>query len=490
MHDPAVTPALPPPSQTAPRPRSRPLLAWAAIVLLVAYEALGPSLRPTPAETTAKERAGETVLLLQARLLVGTARMFPQGGAASLSQLRTLNTGPLGQRFRYVVVVGELQGPAEALEALKDLDRRAAEQGVARTEKQRAVREDLGRLYADYAAHRLDAPSLGPDDRSLLREDLGWLGDLALAPEGRPHSAAREAALRPARRAAAVMLGYGVLLLLLGGVGLVGLVTLVVMLLVGWLRPRLRLRSPAHGGLYAEAFALWMLLFLGVRLAAGYLPAAAPRFLVSVAVELVGLGLALAWPVLRGVSWWRVREDVGLTLGRRPWLEPLLGVAGYLLALPLLGLGLLLATALTSLQARLKGVNPADNFGPPDVPSHPVITELARPDWWVRLEVLVLACVLAPLIEETLFRGLLFRQVREASNRFGRAVSFLASATVVSFVFAVIHPQGVVLVPGLMALAFAFSLLREWRATLVPAMLAHGINNGLLLLMNILALGG
>ena len=46
----------------------------------------------------------------------------------------------------------------------------------------------------------------------------------------------------------------------------------------------------------------------------------------------------------------------------------------------------------------------------------------------------------------------------------------LASATIVSFLFAVVHPQGLMAVPVLTALAYAFALAREWRGTLVPAM--------------------
>jgi membrane protease YdiL (CAAX protease family) len=57
----------------------------------------------------------------------------------------------------------------------------------------------------------------------------------------------------------------------------------------------------------------------------------------------------------------------------------------------------------------------------------------------------------------------------------------------VCFVFAVIHPQGIFGVPPLMALAFAFCLAREFRGTLLPAMIAHGINNAALTAMVILA---
>ena len=36
--------------------------------------------------------------------------------------------------------------------------------------------------------------------------------------------------------------------------------------------------------------------------------------------------------------------------------------------------------------------------------------------------------------------------------------------------------------PRFLLLALAFALVREWRGSLVPAMVAHGINNGALTL--------
>jgi membrane protease YdiL (CAAX protease family) len=118
-----------------------------------------------------------------------------------------------------------------------------------------------------------------------------------------------------------------------------------------------------------------------------------------------------------------------------------------------------------------------------------VVEYVLRPDWWARLQVLLLASVIAPIVEETMFRGVLYRHLREASSRLGFVLSILVSAVLVSFVFAVIHPQGLEAVPLLMALAFAFCLMREWRGTLLPSMIAHGINNGLVLSLLIFAMG-
>jgi len=52
----------------------------------------------------------------------------------------------------------------------------------------------------------------------------------------------------------------------------------------------------------------------------------------------------------------------------------------------------------------------------------------------------------------------------------------------------VIHPQGFIAVPALMALAYGFTILREWRGSIIPCMVAHGLNNGIVTIVAILAL--
>jgi membrane protease YdiL (CAAX protease family) len=87
--------------------------------------------------------------------------------------------------------------------------------------------------------------------------------------------------------------------------------------------------------------------------------------------------------------------------------------------------------------------------------------------------VLFLAAAFAPFFEEALFRGALQRGVR---RRYGPVVSGL----IVAFIFAVIHPQGFLLVPALGALGFGFAMLREWRGSLIAPMVAHAVHNGTL----------
>jgi membrane protease YdiL (CAAX protease family) len=82
-----------------------------------------------------------------------------------------------------------------------------------------------------------------------------------------------------------------------------------------------------------------------------------------------------------------------------------------------------------------------------------------------------------------MFRGVLYRHLRDSTRPLRPWQSVLVSALLVSFLFAVIHPQGFLGVPPLMALALAFTLMREWRGTLLPPMIAHGVNNGVATLL-------
>ena len=62
---------------------------------------------------------------------------------------KSMDTGPVADRLRFIVVAGELRGPAEALSQLQALQDLAGKNGIELTEDQRAVIAALGRLYAD-----------------------------------------------------------------------------------------------------------------------------------------------------------------------------------------------------------------------------------------------------------------------------------------------------------------------------------------------------
>jgi membrane protease YdiL (CAAX protease family) len=511
MHDPADS--LEPTPPDVPPPRGWPLLAWLVIVLAVAY-ILYREQRPAPAEQkqpAADKGASSFVLEFQARYLVGAGELLGAKEKEHLyEQMASLNTGSFGQRLRFVILAGEMVGPDEALRKLEELDRQAAEAKLELTPDQIALENILTRLYLAYAADRwwhgvedvfpvlrpvtrpleraLLARILTDSERQRLRTELGWFGDLALAPPWGTDQQARAAVLAPATRTVTVLLSFSAFLVGAGVVGLIALLVFLVLVAAGKIRSRLVTGSPG-GGVYAETFAVWMLLFLGFNWLAAHLAPPGSGVLPNALASLCSLS-ALAWPVWRGLSWQQVRRDIGWTAGASPAQEPLIGVATYIMALPLVAIGFVLVFLLMALESKMRGGNSENVFAPQDLPAHPIVQFLVTSTYWGRVQILVLGTVIAPIVEETMFRGVLYRHLREASRGWRVGLSVLFSATVVSFVFAVIHPQGLVAVPLLMALAYAFALVREWRGTLVPGMVAHGITNGITMTLLLLIAGG
>jgi membrane protease YdiL (CAAX protease family) len=239
-----------------------------------------------------------------------------------------------------------------------------------------------------------------------------------------------------------------------------------------------------HGGVYAETFAVWLILFFVLQLIMHMLSEEGISVFPSAAAMLLSL-LALAWPCLRGIPWHQVCEDIGWTRGRNPALESAVGVCGYAMSLSPAAIGLIIYVILVRLTSPVE----ADPTKSPTGPSHPVVHPLLDQDSWQRIQIFILASVIAPIVEETIFRGVLYRHLREASRGLGFVLSVVVSGLVVSFVFAVIHPQGLIAVPPLMGLAFGFALVREWRGSLIPSMVAHGLNNAIVLMFIVLFVG-
>jgi membrane protease YdiL (CAAX protease family) len=453
-------------------------------------------LRPAAETPPREDKSAQIAREVQARYLVGADQIMRQLGSGGSGGLYpqaklTLNTGPVQDRLVFIVLAGELSGPDEALDQIRRLRELMADEKVTPTADEAAVLDALTRLYMASSGKHVEPPVLSEKDRDLLRNELGWCGELALAPKDGEDTAARDALLKTARRTAAAVLGIFAVAVLLGFLGLVALIVLGVFFLLGAFREAMP-PPTAHAGVYAEAFAVYMVVFLVLSLLARFvLPADGPELLVSGAGMLLSLAAGLAWPVLRGIPWRQVREEVGLTLGRKPVLEPVIGLGGYALAIPTFGIGIIVTLVLFQLQRSWQvGDHPEKYFDPVEQPSHPIVEWVAGSNLWLVVQIAILACVLAPLVEETMFRGVLYCQLRVATARWGRLLSFLASALIVSVLFAAVHPQGIVFIPALAGLAFGLNILREWRGTLLPSMMVHGIHNGLVTFLLVQSLRG
>jgi CAAX protease family protein len=88
----------------------------------------------------------------------------------------------------------------------------------------------------------------------------------------------------------------------------------------------------------------------------------------------------------------------------------------------------------------------------------------------------LLIVIVAPICEETCFRGMLFGGLRERLPR-------LAAALISGAIFGGLHAlTGVSAVPPLMAFGFLLALLYERTGSIVPGILLHMLNNSVALL--------
>src|SRR5262245_31968142 len=102
-----------------PPRRGHPVIAW-LVILTFALAAIGLSfLRPLQKVAASKDQANLLVLELQARYMVGLTSLMGQKDPNLLKQIQVLNTGSISQRLRYVVLAGEVAGPAQAVSHLE-----------------------------------------------------------------------------------------------------------------------------------------------------------------------------------------------------------------------------------------------------------------------------------------------------------------------------------------------------------------------------------
>ena len=475
-------------------------VAWAAILLIAGLSIFADRL---VANSEQGEEFDDTVGLilvhLQGKYLIGASALLPVNAQQLYVQSETmLNLGTLPQRQRFVVMAAEMAGPAEARRHLDALDQLIAAPPVgappAFDPNEVAVQRILHDLYPaglddlDIQDARAVAAAfeISPDNRAVLIEGLGWFGELAAAGRGGDDAARHDALLASAKVVAALIVSVAILGMGGGLLGLVGLVLALVFVLNGRMRSGLGVSRGPHG-VYAETFAVWFALFIGLQLLLAQVPGGDALHMVLVIASFPLSLVSLGWPVLRGVPWGDVRQDVGITLGTRPLLEPLIGLGGYLVTLPLLGAGLIITLGLMGVQGAMAGEPPT--FSPTGGPAHPVITYMSGSDIGPKLLVLVLASVCAPLVEETMFRGVLYRHLRGGTRKLGPALSIVFSTLANTFLFAAIHPQGFVAIPALMGLACGMTLIREWRGTLIPSIIIHGTSNTIVMLTLWIALG-
>jgi len=304
--------------------------------------------------------------------------------------------------------------------------------------------------------------ALSPEARERLIRRHGYSGRLALThgvpADQEPRKTLEAEALRFTMRL--TLVGVGLLGLTL--LGLAAFVFGIVWFLKGNFQRAYTPANPART-VYLETFALYLVLYVALGIALRYI---GPMSVQWTWTALLILPIAWMWVSLRGVSAEERRIAFGWYRGRGVLREMAAGVAGYLAGLVIIAFGILVTVILI----RITGTRAAS----------PIVQELGGGPWRIA-GLYALACVFAPVMEETMFRGALFHHLRQ---RWGWAVS----AVFVSGIFAVLHPQGWVAVPALSAIAMVLAALREWRGSLIASMTAHACSNFLVLTLALLLL--
>ncbi|HET7370807.1 MAG TPA: type II CAAX endopeptidase family protein [Gammaproteobacteria bacterium] len=182
----------------------------------------------------------------------------------------------------------------------------------------------------------------------------------------------------------------------------------------------------------------------------------ASQALIIAYTAIVGISLGVIVVVLQTRHWARGllgesgARGIACTRPRGPWLSR--GAA----------VGILLGCAMFLLLTRLLPPDPEALNGP--------LAQLAQGGLFARLVMVVLAVLVAPLIEEFLFRGAMFAAV-------ARSWGVIAAVTLTTLAFVAIHlPDKMYYWPGLLAvgvLALVNCGLRLRYRSLAPAMVAH-----------------
>lgn len=482
MHQPGAYGWQEPPRK--PR-RGFPLIAWAVILAVVAaVVATGMMGSREPQQNAPGSQSLDVFIMnLQAQYLVGAFKMLPQDGEMALQQAEgALDAGTVQQRVGFVALAAEVGGAEEGKAAMLDLLSLVNEHQPDLTPQQEQLLDVATRIYVRLDDETTGSDMLTGDEEDLLKSELGWLGELAITHAEPDQQALRDHVLAKAQSVAIAFIVAVIAAATVAFGGFIGLCVLIVLLAMRMTSLRLHRAFP-DGGIYAETFALWIVTFLGMQLLADLVPfpPSVPPLLVPLILFFISL-LALLWPVLRGISWSDVRKDIGWTSGRGVFAEVGAGLASYAMTLPLVCIGLIGTLVLMGVANAISPPDPnANPFGPSGFPAHPVIVEAARAGVTSKVLLILLAAVAAPIVEETMFRGVLYRTLRNSTGRWARFLSVVVSVAIVSLIFAMIHPQGIFAVPVLAALAAGINLTREWRDSLIASMVVHGTSNGLVM---------
>lgn len=263
---------------------------------------------------------------------------------------------------------------------------------------------------------------------------------------------------------------FAVVLMLAGGLGVAAWIAYAVARLAGKARPVGHpadpLSSPNADRMAGRATQLLALFFL-IPFVIVMIVGSKPPKGTSIVLALLVIGLSLALLTLpifgRSLSF----AQVGLRHPRRK--SDYLWVVGALLAeIPLLAV-------LAAISYPLQQFFPA--------PEHPITVRLAEgADLWTLIGTFVSASLMAPIVEEIIFRGL----VTPAMAKLFRSTAI--GVVIAALCFAAIHPTGIPAWLPLAGVGFISAMLTYQTGSLMPSIIFHGVHNAAILTLTLAVL--
>jgi membrane protease YdiL (CAAX protease family) len=430
------------------------------VVILNQFEA--PAAKQKAAAATTTQSAAADPQVISSKVLVKFNHLAggpdsPETRATMVKYADGQATNDLG-RLHAAIVASEVGGVAEGQSRLKLLK-----------EKEDLSPELAGDISVVESLLESDNPKIDDDTaREAFITRHGWFGKLALS-RGKPDTDLERAALvGGAGYLVGVIVAIGIVFVLAVIASLTSFITAIVMAATGRLKPKFVPPSPG-GSVFLETLPVFVAGFLLIKLvlpwlitsSSGQMPPWA--FKASLLTQWLLVPLCM-WPLVRGMSWTEFRKSIGWHSGAGVFTEIGTGLFSYLACLPVFAFAVLITLILVVRRGSTLGAGENPQV---DNPIFDIIMKAGK----VELAMFfILATCWAPLVEEAVFRGSLFRHLRSV---WGVAIAAIVSG----LVFGVMHGYEYIMLLPVISLGICFAFIREWRGSLISSMTAHFIHN-------------
>lgn len=315
------------------------------------------------------------------------------------------------------------------------------------------------------------AATLARYKAALRAENLGWSRYVALQALASSPAEARRVAREMRESSRSLRMTYAIVAL----VALLGFTAGLVLLALFFSQPqrdrleRLNVPASALGFAFLLGLAAQSVVVLPMRYVLGKrLDSASDGayFAALLATYLLGAALAAV-----AAHWTLKCNGSALSaLGWTPRRAAIYAIGGYLALLPVLGLAGMVSTQV----ARL--------FPHVETPMNSAEWMAASAHGWSLVPVFLTVCVMGPLVEELLFRGLLFRALQSSFGFWGGAI--LSSAA-----FAALHPQLPLGFLPIWCIGIGLCAVYRRSGSLTACWMLHGLNNTVAMAFSIGAFG-